>query len=163
MFVYNDSHLSLKHKYTSDLSIIIIPDNSKQSVTSLSLLADRTVVCCTEHYIGIAIKTEVLLDTCTLVQHNIGFKSDIRGAFGKFLAWSFISVTDLQTFSCLVSFQRAIFPLCYGTNFIRILSCRYEKYYCKYMYCLYTGKRKISVENKTFYLLKSVQNIYNNS
>ena len=27
------------------------------------------------------------------------------------------------------------------------------------MYCLYTGKRKISVENITFYLLKSVQNI----
>ena len=28
----------------------------------------------------------------------------IRGAFGKFLAWSIISVTDLQTLSCLVSF-----------------------------------------------------------
>ena len=28
----------------------------------------------------------------------------IRGAFGKFLAWSFISVTDLHTLSCLVSF-----------------------------------------------------------
>ena len=28
----------------------------------------------------------------------------IRGAFGKFLAWSFISVTDLLTLSCLVSF-----------------------------------------------------------
>ena len=27
------------------------------------------------------------------------------------------------------------------------------------MYCLYTGKRKISVENITFYVLKSVQNI----
>ena len=26
------------------------------------------------------------------------------GAFGKFVAWSFISVTDLQTLSCLVSF-----------------------------------------------------------
>ena len=26
------------------------------------------------------------------------------------------------------------------------------------MYCLYTGKCKISVENITFYLLKSVQN-----
>ena len=31
------------------------------------------------------------------------------------------------------------------------------------MYCLYTGKRKISVENITFYLLKSVQNINNSS
>ena len=28
----------------------------------------------------------------------------IRGTFGKFLAWSFISVTDLQILSCLVSF-----------------------------------------------------------
>ena len=32
---------------------------------------------------------------------------------------------------------------------------------CEYMYCLYTGKRKISVENLTFYLLKRVQNINN--
>ena len=31
------------------------------------------------------------------------------------------------------------------------------------MYCLYTGKRKISVENITFYLLKIVQNINNSS
>ena len=30
--------------------------------------------------------------------------SHIRGAFGKFLAWSFISVTNLQTLPCLVSF-----------------------------------------------------------
>ena len=28
----------------------------------------------------------------------------LRGAFGKFLTWYFISVTDLQTLSCLVSF-----------------------------------------------------------
>ena len=28
--------------------------------------------------------------------------SDVRGAFGKFLAWSFISVTDLQALSCLI-------------------------------------------------------------
>ena len=28
----------------------------------------------------------------------------LRGAFGKYLAWSFISVTDLQTLSCLESF-----------------------------------------------------------
>ena len=28
----------------------------------------------------------------------------IRGAFGKFLAWYFISVTDLQTLLCLISF-----------------------------------------------------------
>ena len=31
----------------------------------------------------------------------------------------------------------------------------------QYMYCLHTGKRKISVENIVFYLLKSVQNINN--
>ena len=31
-------------------------------------------------------------------------KRDIRGAFGKLLAWYFISVTDLQTLSCLVPF-----------------------------------------------------------
>ena len=28
----------------------------------------------------------------------------IRGTFGKFLAWSFIPVTDLQTLLCMVSF-----------------------------------------------------------
>ena len=32
-----------------------------------------------------------------------------------------------------------------------------------YMYCWYTGKCIISVENITFYLLKSVQNINNSS
>ena len=42
-------------------------------------------------------------------------------AFEKFLAWSFISVTDLQILSCLVSFYRAIFPVCYGTDFMKIL------------------------------------------
>ena len=47
--------------------------------------------------------------------------SNIRGAFGKFLAWPFISVTDLQTLSCLVSFSRTIFPLYYDTNVMRIL------------------------------------------
>ena len=31
------------------------------------------------------------------------------------------------------------------------------------MYCLYTGKRKISVENLTVYILKSVQDINNSS
>ena len=56
-----------------------------------------------------------------------------------------------------------LFLLCYGTNFMRILQCRHEKYYCELMYCLYTGKRKIIMENITFYLLKSVQNINNSS
>ena len=29
-----------------------------------------------------------------------------------------------------------------------------QKYYCEYMYCLYTGKRKISEENITFLSLE---------
>ena len=45
----------------------------------------------------------------------------IRGTFGKFLAWYFISVNDVRTLSCLVSFQRTISPLCYGKNLMRIL------------------------------------------
>ena len=36
-------------------------------------------------------------------------------------------------------------------------------YYCEYIYFLYTGKRKIAVENITFYLLKRVQNIVRES
>ena len=40
---------------------------------------------------------------------------------------------------------------------MRMFVCRHEKYYCEYMYCLYTAKRKLSVENITF--LKNVQNI----
>ena len=36
------------------------------------------------------------------LKHHSG--TEIQGAFGKFLAWSFISVTNLQTISCLVSF-----------------------------------------------------------
>ena len=35
---------------------------------------------------------------------NIGFRLNLRGAFGKFLAWSFISVTDIQNLLWLVSF-----------------------------------------------------------
>ena len=57
----------------------------------------------------------------------------------------------------------AIFSLCYDINFVKILYCRHEKYYCEYMYCLFSGKRKISVENITFYLLKRVQNNNNSS
>ena len=36
---------------------------------------------------------------------------------------------------------------------------KHEKYYCEYMYCLFAGKRGISVENITFYHWKSAQNI----
>ena len=45
---------------------------------------------------------------------------NIPVAFGKYVAWSFISETDGQTHSCLVSFQIAIFTLrllCWETNF----------------------------------------------
>ena len=40
---------------------------------------------------------------------------------------------------------------------------QYERYYCEYMYWLYTGKHNISVENIPFYLWESVQIIKNSS
>ena len=66
-------------------------------------------------YKEIPIVDKVLWMVFTIKQFNI------RGAFGKFLAWSYISVTNLQTLSCLVSFKRAIFPLFYGTILMSIL------------------------------------------
>ena len=45
--------------------------------------------------------------------------------------------------------------------FVNISKCLHEKYYCEYMYCLYTGKRKIFSGKYNIYLLKSVQNINN--
>ena len=33
---------------------------------------------------------------------------------------------------------------------MRMLWRKHEKYYCEYMYCSYTGKRKISVEKFNF-------------
>ena len=48
-------------------------------------------------------------------------------------------------------------------NFHEDIIMQTQTYYYEYMYCLYTGKRKMSVENITFYLLKSVQNINNSS
>ena len=66
-------------------------------------------------------------------------------------------------------------PIMFGTIVKRYLSSmlwhhfhvniimQTQKYNCEYMYCLYTGKRKISEENIAFYLLKSVQNINNSS
>ena len=130
----------------------------------------RVISVCLYH----KIKSEVNLNICSRCkrqttfsgQKNIGglrIKRSIRGAFGKFLAWSFISETNLQTLSCLVSFLRAIFLLCHSTNVMRMLWYKQIKYYCEYMYYLYTGKRKLSVENITFYLWKSVQNIKNSS
>ena len=53
--------------------------------------------------------------TYKLVKDRLHVDGHVRGSFGKFLAWSFISGTDLQTLSCLVSFSRATFLLCYGT------------------------------------------------
>ena len=58
---------------------------------------------------------------CSNFRWRIFIFDTLRGAFGKFLAWSFISVTDLQTLLCLISFERTLFPLCHGTNFMRIL------------------------------------------
>ena len=45
----------------------------------------------------------------------------VRGAFGKFLAWSFISVTNSQTLSCFGIILKSYFPFCYITNSMRIL------------------------------------------
>ena len=42
-------------------------------------------------------------------------------AFRKYVAWSFILVSDEQTHSCLVPFKTAIIPLCDGINFTRML------------------------------------------
>ena len=39
----------------------------------------------------------------------LSFSNEIRGTFGKFLAWSFISVTNLQTLSCWYHFKELSF------------------------------------------------------
>ena len=88
----------------------------------------------------------------------------IRGAFGKFLAWSFISVTDFTDPIMFGIILKSYLSSMFWHNFHEdIIMQTRKKYYCEYMYWLYTGKRKISVENITFYLLKSVQNINNSS
>ena len=46
---------------------------------------------------------ERITASCQEIESTEYFKGTVRGAFGKFLAWSFISVTDLQTLSCLIS------------------------------------------------------------
>ena len=44
-------------------------------------------------------------EICIKTSKTIFLKAiHVRGAFGKFLAWSCVSVTDLQTLSCLVPF-----------------------------------------------------------
>ena len=54
--------------------------------------------------LSLLVKRPISLSS-TLAQTVIFVKTlQLRGAFGKFLAWSFISVTDLQNLSCLVSF-----------------------------------------------------------
>ena len=47
--------------------------------------------------------------------NNISFF--VRWALGKFLAWSFISVIDLQTLSCLVSFKKSYLSSMLWRNF----------------------------------------------
>ena len=85
----------------------------------------------------------------------------VRGAFRKYVAWSFISEIDLETLSSLVSFG----ILYVMTQIHEDAMMQTRKYYCEYMYCLFTGKSKISMENISFYIkfLKSVQNINNSS
>ena len=65
-----------------------------------------------------------------LVYYKVNYVtfSTVTRALGKFVAWSFISVTDLKTLSCLVSFKRADFPLFYCINFTRLLLCKDDKY-----------------------------------
>ena len=57
----------------------------------------------------------------TGLEENIVNVFLIRGAFGKYIARSFFSVTDKQPHSCMVSFLAAICPLCLGINFIIML------------------------------------------
>ena len=90
-----------------------------------------------------SVKYEII--ESSIVLQCIILVSILRGTFGKFLAWSFISACNLQTLSWLLSFEIAIFSLCYSTNFIRMLSCQQEIYDCEYKYCVYTGKRNFSV------------------
>ena len=87
------------------------------------------------HLSGISFHTKTRLETedmlmitvCGLLMSNFALLGEIglnlRGGFGKFLAWSFISVTDLQTLSCLVSSKelsfihvmaQRIIDTCYG-------------------------------------------------
>ena len=54
---------------------------------------------------------------------------------------------------------KSYFPLSNDKNSMSILLCRHKQYNCDYMYLLFTRKRKLSVENITFYILKNVQNI----
>ena len=59
---------------------------------------------------------------CLLLDSKICLLSTfIRGPFGKYVAWSFFSVTDQHTHSCLVSFSTAICPLCQDINFMIML------------------------------------------
>ena len=51
------------------------------------------------HYVIFCVK----VGKCGIIKVSIG-RVVAEIAFGKFLVWSYISVTDLQTLSCLVSF-----------------------------------------------------------
>ena len=70
-----------------------------------------------------------------------------RGSWKVLSMVFYLSNVFTNPILCLVSFL--------------ILQYRQVIYYCEYKYCLYTRKRKFSVENITFYPLKSVQNINN--
>ena len=52
----------------------------------------------------LSLKGDYTCQNAILVEITCFSSYIIRGAFGKFLTWSFISVTDLQTLSCLVLF-----------------------------------------------------------
>ena len=66
----------------------------------------------------------------------------------------FYLITELQTLSCLASFGRAIFLLCKGINFMRILICRHENSIVNTCTgCILKKKQNYSGKDK-FYLLK---------
>ena len=79
-----------------------------RSIIFKSLLEERRESCSaalvnmgTLHRYNFDKYTENMLYRTRSVRYNV---HDCTRAFGKFLAWAFISVTDLQTLSCLVSF-----------------------------------------------------------
>ena len=86
----------------------------------------------------------------------------LRGAFGKFLAQEPIYNLNRIMFGIILKSYLSSSSMLWHIFHENVIM-QTKIYYCEYMYCLYNGKRKISVENITFYLMKSVQNINNSA
>ena len=84
----------------------------------------------------------------------------LRRTFGKFLAWSFISVTDLQALSCLVSFLRAIFFMLWQTFREDILMFTRKKLLRIHVLFVYWKTQNFSAKYNIL-PFESVQNINN--